>query len=61
MAIYYKFRSEKDYNSVSIEGPFITVGNLKNTINESKIFKTRNSRYIKDVLVVVDSQSNQGL
>ncbi|PWA69285.1 DWNN domain-containing protein [Artemisia annua] len=57
MAIYYKFRSEKEYNSVSIEGPFITVGNLKNKINESKIFKTRNSRYVKDVLVYVDDQT----
>ncbi|GJS21069.1 DWNN domain-containing protein [Tanacetum coccineum] len=59
MEIYYKFRSEKNYNSISIEGPFVTVGNLKNMINESKIFRTRNSRYVKDVLVVVDAQSNQ--
>ncbi|GJU70385.1 E3 ubiquitin ligase PQT3-like protein isoform X1 [Tanacetum coccineum] len=49
----------KNYNSISIEGPFVTVGNLKNMINESKIFRTRNSRYVKDVLVVVDAQSNQ--
>ncbi|XP_077239447.1 E3 ubiquitin ligase PARAQUAT TOLERANCE 3-like isoform X2 [Tasmannia lanceolata] len=36
MAVYYKFKSAKDYDSVSIDGHFISVANLKEKIFESK-------------------------
>ncbi|XP_008797347.1 E3 ubiquitin ligase PQT3-like isoform X2 [Phoenix dactylifera] len=36
MAVYYKFKSAKDYDSVPIEGQFISVANLKERIFESK-------------------------
>lgn len=29
MDVYYKFKSAKDYDSVPMDGPFISVGNLK--------------------------------
>nr|XP_009396010.1 PREDICTED: uncharacterized protein LOC103981128 isoform X1 [Musa acuminata subsp. malaccensis] len=38
MAVYYKFKSAKDYDSVLIEGQFISVVNLKERIFESKLF-----------------------
>ncbi|KAG8091657.1 hypothetical protein GUJ93_ZPchr0012g20759 [Zizania palustris] len=36
MAVYYKFKSARDYDSIPIEGQFISVGNLKERIFESK-------------------------
>ncbi|CAA3006544.1 zinc finger CCCH domain-containing 18-like isoform X1 [Olea europaea subsp. europaea] len=36
MAVYYKFKSAKDYDSVMIDGHFISVGHLKEKIFESK-------------------------
>ncbi|XP_077219293.1 E3 ubiquitin ligase PQT3-like isoform X1 [Tasmannia lanceolata] len=36
MDVYYKFKSAKDYDSVSIDGHFISVANLKEKIFESK-------------------------
>ncbi|PNT67406.1 hypothetical protein BRADI_3g27136v3 [Brachypodium distachyon] len=36
MAVYYKFKSAKDYDSIPIEGQFISVINLKERIFESK-------------------------
>ncbi|XP_043698314.1 E3 ubiquitin ligase PARAQUAT TOLERANCE 3-like isoform X2 [Telopea speciosissima] len=36
MAVYYKFKSAKDYDSISIDGHFISVANLKEKIFESK-------------------------
>lgn len=36
MAVYFKFKSAKDYDSVSIDGHFISVGNLKDKIVEKK-------------------------
>ncbi|KAL2518151.1 DWNN domain [Abeliophyllum distichum] len=36
MAVYYKFKSAKDYDSVAIDGHFISVGHLKEKIFESK-------------------------
>ncbi|KAL6008126.1 hypothetical protein ACLOJK_033632 [Asimina triloba] len=36
MAVYYKFKSAKDYDSIPIDGHFISVGNLKEKIFESK-------------------------
>eukprot|EP00250_Pteridium_aquilinum_P016391 c23084_g1_i1 orf=1373-1894(+) len=36
MAVYFKFKSAKDYDSVSIDGHFICVGNLKDKIVEKK-------------------------
>eukprot|EP00249_Psilotum_nudum_P024833 c29303_g1_i1 orf=335-3025(-) len=36
MAVYFKFKSAKDYDSISVEGHFISVGNLKEKIVEKK-------------------------
>nr|XP_043628323.1 E3 ubiquitin ligase PARAQUAT TOLERANCE 3-like isoform X2 [Erigeron canadensis] len=36
MAVYYKFKSAKDYDSVPIDGHYITVASLKEKIYESK-------------------------
>ncbi|KAK4804574.1 hypothetical protein SAY86_004391 [Trapa natans] len=36
MAVYYKFKSARDYDSVPMDGPFISVGALKEKIFESK-------------------------
>ncbi|XP_038987742.1 E3 ubiquitin ligase PQT3-like [Phoenix dactylifera] len=36
MAVYYKFKSAKDYDSILIEGQFISVANLKERIFEFK-------------------------
>lgn len=36
MAVYFKFKSAKDYDSISIEGHFISVGNLKEKVVEKK-------------------------
>ncbi|KAG8088343.1 hypothetical protein GUJ93_ZPchr0010g7737 [Zizania palustris] len=36
MAVYYKFKSARDYDSIAIEGQFISVANLKERIFESK-------------------------
>ncbi|XP_010917745.1 E3 ubiquitin ligase PQT3-like [Elaeis guineensis] len=36
MAVYYKFKSAKDYDSIPIEGQFVSVANLKERIFESK-------------------------
>ncbi|XP_047082446.1 E3 ubiquitin ligase PQT3-like isoform X2 [Lolium rigidum] len=36
MAVYYKFKSARDYDSIPIEGQFISVMNLKDMIFESK-------------------------
>ncbi|RZS12653.1 hypothetical protein BHM03_00044136 [Ensete ventricosum] len=38
MAVYYKFKSAKDYDSIPIEGQFISVANLKERIFETKLF-----------------------
>lgn len=29
MAVYYKFKSARDYDSIAMDGPFISVGTLK--------------------------------
>lgn len=36
MAVYFKFKSAKEYDSLSIDGHFISVGNLKDKIVEKK-------------------------
>ncbi|WOK91578.1 hypothetical protein Cni_G00269 [Canna indica] len=38
MAVYYKFKSAKDYDSIPIDGQFISVANLKERIFETKLF-----------------------
>ncbi|KAL9246306.1 hypothetical protein vseg_019858 [Gypsophila vaccaria] len=55
MAIYYRFKSAKDYDSITIEGQFISVFNLKQRIFESKRFGRGNDFD----LIVTNSQTNQ--
>ncbi|KAI5654325.1 hypothetical protein M9H77_31512 [Catharanthus roseus] len=55
MAVYYKFKSAKDYDSISIDGHFISVGNLKEKIFESKQL----GRGTDFDLVVTNAQTNE--
>jgi len=56
MAVYYKFKSAKDYHSIHIDGPFISVGSLKQSIFESKRF----GRGTDFDLLVTHAQTNEG-
>lgn len=56
MAVYYKFKSAKDYDSIPIEGQFISVGNLKERIFESKHL----GRGTDFDLMVANAQTNEG-
>ncbi|XP_011621452.1 E3 ubiquitin ligase PQT3-like isoform X1 [Amborella trichopoda] len=53
MAVYYKFKSAKDFASIPIEGPFITVSNLKEKIFEYKQLGRGND------LMVFNAQTNE--
>ncbi|KAJ0602830.1 putative transcription factor interactor and regulator CCHC(Zn) family [Helianthus annuus] len=55
MAVYYKFKSAKDYDSIPIDGHFITVASLKEKIYESKQLG-RGTDYD---LVVTNAQTNE--
>ncbi|XP_043693282.1 E3 ubiquitin ligase PARAQUAT TOLERANCE 3-like [Telopea speciosissima] len=55
MAVYYKFKSAKDYDSISIDGHFISVANLKEKIFESKHL----GRGTDFDLMVTNAQTNQ--
>ena len=56
MAVYYKFKSAKDYDSISIDGHFITVASLK-----EKIFENKHLGKGTDFdLVVTNAQTNEG-
>ncbi|XP_071685930.1 E3 ubiquitin ligase PARAQUAT TOLERANCE 3-like [Rutidosis leptorrhynchoides] len=55
MAVYYKFKSAKDYDSIAIDGHFITVACLKEKIYESKQLG-RGTDYD---LVVTNAQTNE--
>ncbi|KAL3535807.1 hypothetical protein ACH5RR_004268 [Cinchona calisaya] len=55
MAVYYKFKSAKDFDSISIDGHYITVRNFKEKIFE---FKKLGSGTDSD-LVVTNAQTNE--
>ncbi|BBN06720.1 E3 ubiquitin-protein ligase RBBP6 [Marchantia polymorpha subsp. ruderalis] len=55
MAVYFKFKSAKDFDSVSIDGHFISVANLKEKIVEQKKLG-RGSDYD---LVISNAQTNE--
>lgn len=57
MAVYFKFKSAKDFDSVSIDGHFISVANLKDKIVEQKKLG-RGSDYD---LVISNAQTNEGV
>ncbi|PIA31749.1 hypothetical protein AQUCO_04900203v1 [Aquilegia coerulea] len=54
MAVYYKFKSAKDFDSIPIDGHFISVANLKERIFESKLGKGPGFD-----LVVSNAQTNE--
>ncbi|CAL0313751.1 unnamed protein product [Lupinus luteus] len=55
MAVYYKFKSARDYDSIPMDGPFISVGTLK-----EKIFETKHLGRGTDFdLVVTNAQTNE--
>lgn len=56
MAVYYKFKSARDYDSIAMDGPFISVGTLKEKIFESKHL----GRGTDFDLVVTNAQTNEG-
>ena len=56
MAVYYKFKSARDYDSIPMDGPFISVGTLKEKIFESKHL----GRGTDFDLVVTNAQTNEG-
>ena len=55
MAVYYKFKSERDYYSIPVDVPFISVGTLKRKIFLTKIGKGKDY----DILVT-NAQTNEG-
>lgn len=56
MAVYFKFTSAKDYDSIPIEGQFISVGNLKERIFELKHL----GRGTDFDLMISNPQTNEG-
>ncbi|WOK99799.1 hypothetical protein Cni_G08511 [Canna indica] len=55
MAVYYKFKSTKNYESIPIEGQFISVANLKERIFQHKFLgKSKGSD-----LLISNAQSNE--
>ncbi|KAH9777164.1 E3 ubiquitin ligase PQT3-like [Citrus sinensis] len=55
MAVYYKFKSARDYDSIPMDGPFISVGTLK-----EKIFESKHLGRGKDFdLLVTNAQTNE--
>ncbi|KFK32178.1 hypothetical protein AALP_AA6G207800 [Arabis alpina] len=55
MAIYYKFKSARDYDTISMDGAFISVGFLK-----EKIYETKHLGSGKDLdIVISNAQTNQ--
>ncbi|XP_071698706.1 E3 ubiquitin ligase PQT3-like isoform X2 [Rutidosis leptorrhynchoides] len=55
MAVNYKFRSEKGFRSLSIEGHYITVGQLKNKIFYGKPYRKGK----EDIIVLYNAQTNE--
>ncbi|KAI4364838.1 hypothetical protein MLD38_020877 [Melastoma candidum] len=55
MAVYYKFKSAKDFDSIAMDGPFISVSVLKEKIFESKHL----GRGTDFDLVVTNAQTNE--
>ncbi|CAI8609575.1 unnamed protein product [Vicia faba] len=55
MAVYYKFKSARDYDSIPMDGPFISVGTLKEKIFESKHL----GRGTDFDLLVTNAQTNE--
>lgn len=56
MAVYYKFKSAKDFDSIPIDGHFISVANLKERIFEVKHL----GRGTDFDLMVSNAQTNEG-
>ncbi|KAG6525052.1 hypothetical protein ZIOFF_015004 [Zingiber officinale] len=56
MAVYYKFKSAKAFDSIPIEGQFISVANLKERIFETKLYGKGNDFD----LMISNAQSNEG-
>ncbi|KAG6386980.1 hypothetical protein SASPL_152162 [Salvia splendens] len=54
MAVYYKFKSAKDYDSVPMDGHFISVGHLK-----EKIFELKHLGGTDFDLIVTNAQTNE--
>lgn len=56
MAVYYKFKSARDFDSIPMDGPFISVGTLKEKIFQSKHL----GRGTDFDLLVTNAQTNEG-
>lgn len=56
MAIHFKFRSAVEYDSIDIEGPFISIGALKEKIVEHKNL----TRATDFDLLITNAQTSEG-
>lgn len=59
MEVYYKFKSDKDYKSFSIDWHYTTVADLKQNIYYKNCSGKRRTHY-KDNLIVTNAQTNEG-
>lgn len=55
MAVYYKFKSAKDYDSVPMDSHFISVGQLK-----EKIYELKHLGGTDFDLIVTNAGTNEG-
>lgn len=56
MAIHFKFKSAKDFDTITFQGPFISLGDLKRAI----ITKKKLTRSTDMDLEVVNAQTSEG-
>jgi E3 ubiquitin-protein ligase RBBP6 len=56
MAVHFKFKSFKDYDTISFDGSFISVGELKRSI----IAKKKLGKSNDFDLIITNAQTNEG-
>lgn len=59
MAVYYRFKSAKNYDSIAVDGPFISVATLKQKVFEAKY--VGGERGTDFDLVITNAQTNEGM
>ena len=57
MAIHYKFKSSRDYDTLAIDGAFLSLSDLKRTIVEQKRLGTNADFDLK----ITNAQTGEGL
>jgi hypothetical protein len=57
MAVYYRYKSERDFDSIDINVPFISIGSFK-----QRIFESARYGWVKDFdFAVINAHTNEGL